>query len=38
MAINGTTGDVVVGTTNDIRLLPNGEYGLFNFKPPKAPK
>ena len=37
IASNETTGNVVVGTTQGIRPLPNGEYGLYNFKPPKAP-
>jgi hypothetical protein len=38
IAIHGETGQVLVATTNDIRRLPTGEYGLFNFKPPKRPQ
>jgi hypothetical protein len=37
IAIHGETGRVVIGTTNDIRLLPSGEYGLFNFRAPPPP-
>ena len=37
IAIHGHTGEVVTGSTNQIRPLPGGNYGLFNFKPPKCP-
>jgi hypothetical protein len=37
IAIHGETGQVLIGTTNDIRLLPSGEYGLFNFRAPPPP-
>jgi hypothetical protein len=38
MAIDGQTGQVLVGTTKNIRPLPNGRFGLYNCKAPQPPK
>lgn len=38
LAIHRLTGQVLVGTTRNIRVLPSGEMGLFNFQSPKKPE